>query len=346
MTAPAPPLDLGELLDRHTVTAAASRVKHGDIAARNRASSVGWPCPSGARFLVLQRTVPGEDASPELQMIFEEGTSQEEPIAESLRRDGWEVWKPEKVDLLWPKYQISGRIDKLCRIPEAVAVEAGRDPARVYVLEIKTMSPYAYPRLMSWHDFLHAKYPYHRCYPAQMAAYLWLEERAQGVMVVKNKASAQKRHLFMGMNEWSWLAEESLQRATEANEHLAAGSLPPVTDYDAEVCPKCSRRVQCLPGERPIGTDVILSEELEERLARREELARYRSEYTALDASIKDSVKQMAAGFPGTWLCEDWVLEVKQEQQHRRAQPERDLTVTKVVIRRAKGDADESAGEE
>lgn len=339
MTGAAP--NLGELLDRHTVAAAASRVKHGDIAARNRAGSVGWPCPSGERFLVLQRTVAGEDASPELQMIFEEGTEQEEPIAESLRRDGWEVWKPEKVDLVWPKYQMSGRIDQLCRIPEEVAVEAGRDPSQVYILEVKTMSPYAYPKLTSWEQLLRARYPYHRCYPAQMAAYLWLEERAQGIMVMKNKASAQKRYLFMGIEEWAWLAEESLQRATATNKHVAAGTLPPVTDYDAEVCPKCSRRAQCLPGERPIGADVILSEEMAERLARRERLEVGRREYAALDQSIKASLKELAGGSAGTWVCEDWVLQVKQEKQQRKAQPERELVVTKVVIRRAKGGSDE-----
>jgi len=328
---------LGELLDQHTVAAAASRVKHGDIAARNRSSSIGWPCPSGERFLVLQRTVAGKDASPELQMIFEEGTAQEEPIAESLRQDGWEVWRPEVVDLVWPKYQISGRIDKLCRIPEAVALEAGRDPAQVYILEIKTMSPYAYPRLTSWHELLRAKYAYHRCYPAQMASYLWLEERSHGIMVVKNKTSAQKRFLFMGMDEWSWLAEESIQRATRVNQHLADGTMPPVTGYDAEICPKCSRLAQCLPGERPIGADVILSDEMAERLARREELDPLRKEFAALDDSIKASVKQLAGKSAGTWLCEDWVLQVKCRDQHYKALPERDLVVTTVTIRRAKG---------
>jgi hypothetical protein len=178
-----------------------------------------------------------------------------------------------------------------------------------------------------------------------MASYLWLEERTHGIMVCKNKASGQKRYLFMGMDEWAWLAEESIQRATRVNQHIAAGTIPPVTGYDAEVCPKCSRRSQCLPGEQPIGADVILSDEMADRLARREELVPLRKEYEALDDSIKAAMKQLAGAHSGTWLCEDWVLQVKQEQQHRKAQVERDLVVTKVAIRRAKGGSDEPAAE-
>ena len=337
-------LSLGDALAQHETAEAAKRIRHGDVAARNRAGSIGWPCASGDRFLVLQRTEPGIDFSPELQMIVEEGTAQEEPIAEGLRQDGWEVWKPETVDLVWPKFQISGRIDRLCRIPEKVALAHGRDPAQVYVLELKTMSPFAWQRIHSWRDLQNAKYPYHRCYPAQLSSYLWLEERPAGILVLKNKANSQKTYLRMDMDEWVWLAEECLQRAARVNAHLAAGTVPPVTGWDADVCPNCSRRLVCMPGEQPIGADVILSAEMQDDLARREELIAPHKEYEALDSSIKAATKKIAGeGGSGIWICGDYTLQVKSRNQHYKALPERDLVVTTVAIRRAKGQSDDGA---
>ena len=338
--------DLGAALAEHYVAGATARAKGRGPAARNQASAIGWPCPSGPRYLVLLRTVQPEPTTPELQMIFEEGDAQEEVVARQLVRDGWALIDSEKPNKVWPDLQISGRIDREGTVPEAVANLLGLDPRTRYVVEIKSMAGPSWDKATSIEAMMSARQPWLRGYAGQLLMYLWLEERTSGVFVLKNKQTGQLRFLPMHMDDWVGLAADLVERCKQSNAYIAAGILPEATGYEDEVCRRCRVRNACLPGEAGIGADVILDEEMEMALQRRDELAPAAKDYERFDAWIKAQMKALAGENAGIWVCKDWTLEVKQSVQHYKAQPETDRAITRISIRRAKGDANEPAADE
>ena len=337
--------DLGAALYQHHIEGLRKRASGRGPAARNQASAIGWPCPSGARYLTLLRTVQPEPISPELQAIFEEGDAQEEVIARQLTRDGWGVIEVENPNKVWPDLQISGRIDREVTIPWEVAESLGLNCRAHYIGEIKTMSGPSFEKAISVEAMLTAKQPWLRSYPVQLGTYLWLESRSVGIFVLKCKQTNQYRYLPMHMDDWVGLIANAVERCKQANLHLAAGTLPEVTGYAEDVCRRCRVRSACLPGEVGPGAEVILDEEMAEALRRREELSPLAKEYADLDEFAKSRVKALAGNTPGAWICEDWTLEVKRTAKHFKAQPERDQVQTSVSIRRAKGGSDEPSGE-
>jgi len=337
---------LAAALEDHYLTSVAARAKGCGPAARNQASAIAWPCPSGARYLALLRTVQPEPTTPELQMIFEEGDAQEKVVAAQLVMDGWALIESEKPNKVWPDLQISGRIDREGTVPETVANELGLDPRTRYVVEIKSMAGPSWEKAVSIEAMMAARQPWLRGYAGQLLMYLWLEGRPAGIFVLKNKQTGRLRFLPMHMDNWVGLAADLVERCKQVNAHIAAGTIPEVTGYEDAVCNRCRVRGACLPGERGMGADVILNEDLEEALHRREELAAAAKEYGERDAFVKSQVKALAGDNSGTWACQDWLLEVKRTTKHLKAQPERDSMQTTVTIRRAKGGSDESPATE
>ena len=338
--------DLGAALESHRQAGLAQRAKGRGPAARNQASAIGWPCASDARYLVLLRTVQPEPTSPELQAIFEEGDAQEGVVAVQLSRDGWSLIESEQPNKVWADLQISGRIDRECTIPKAVAESLGLDPRTRYIAEIKSMAAPSFDKATSIEAMMTARQPWLRGYAGQLLMYLWLEERPAGIFVLKNKQTGQLRFLPMHMDDWIGLAANLVEKCRAVNAHIAAGTVPEVTGYDEEVCRRCRVRTACLPGEAGPGADVILDEEMVESLRRRDELAPAAKAYAEFDAWVKSQMKALAGDGGGLWVCEDWTLEVKQTAKHLKALPARDQVQTSVVIRRVKGGSqDEPAAE-
>ncbi len=331
--------DLSAALEEHRRAGLTRRARGRGPAARNQASAIGWPCASEARYLTLLRTVQPEPTSPELQAIFEEGDAQETVVARQLTQDGWALIESENPNKLWPDLQISGRIDREGTIPQAVAESLGLDPRTRYVVEIKSMSGPSFEKATSIEAMMGARAPWLRGYAGQLLMYLWLEERPAGIFVLKNKQTGAMRYLPMHLDDWVGLAANLIERCQQANAHIAAGTIPPVTGYEEDVCRRCRVRSACLPGEVGPGADVILDEEMAEALKRRDELAQAAKDYERFDDWVKAQLKALAGDKSGVWVCEDWALEVKQSVQHRKATPEKDLAITRISIRRAKGDA-------
>ena len=338
--------DLGTALDNHRQEGLLRRAKGRGPAARNQSSAIGWPCPSGPRYLTLLRTVQPEPTSPELQAIFEEGDAQETVVAAQLIRDGWSLIESENPNKVWPDLQISGRIDREATIPTVVADALGLDPRTRYIAEIKSMAGPSFDKSTSIEAMMTARQPWLRGYGAQLTMYLWLEERAAGIFVLKSKQTGALRFLPMHMDDWVGLAANLVELARAANAHIAAGTLPEVTGYEDAVCSRCRVRSACLPGEQGIGANVILNDDMADLLLRREELSPLAKEYDGIDAQIKSSVKAIAKDqscsgvyHPNNdmWICADWLITVKQSQRHMKALPERDTVATTVTIRRAKG---------
>jgi hypothetical protein len=341
--------DLGAALGAHRMAGLADRAKGRGPAARNQASAIGWPCPSGARYLALLRTVQPDPTSPELQAIFEEGDAQEEIIARQLTKDGWGVIELERPNKVWPDLQISGRIDREVTIPKAVAEGLGLDSRTHYIGEFKTMSGPSFEKATSIAAMAGAHQPWLRSYPTQLVMYLWLEGRPAGIFILKCKQTNEFRFLPMHMDEWIGLAANAVERCKEVNAHIAAGTLPPVTGYEQAVCGRCRVRSACLPGEAGPGADVILDEAMVEELQRRDDLAAAAAQYKESDEYVKSQIKALAGGKAGLWICQDWELEVKLVAKHfkaKPAQPESDRVDTQVGIRRLRGaSTDEPAGE-
>ena len=338
-------MDLGQALTEHYIEGAAKRAQGRGPAARNQASAVGWPCPSGPRYLVLLRTVQPEQTTPGLQMIFEEGDAQEEIIARQLVRDGWGVMESEHPNKVWGDLQISGRIDREVTIPKDIAEQFGLDPRKRYVAEFKTMAAPSFEKCTSVGAMLYAHQPWLRAYPVQLGLYLWLESRDTGLFVLKCKATNEFRFLLLKLDDTIGLIADAVEQCKQANAHIAAGTLPPVTGYEDAVCRRCRVRNSCLPGEAGVGAEVILNEEMEEALRRREELAPATKEYEALDSYVKAQTKALAGTRDGVWIAADWELRVTHRTQQRKAQEARELTVTTVGIRRMMDTSEEADSE-
>ena len=337
--------DLGAALEAHRREGLQRRAKARGPAARNQASAIGWPCPSDDRYLVLLRTVQPDPTTPELQAIYEEGDAQEAVISLQLMQDGWGVIEVEKPNKVWPDLQISGRIDREVTIPNTVADALGLDPRVHYIGEFKTMSGPSWDKATNIPAMVTARQPWLRGYPVQLSMYLWLEERPSGIFILKNKQTNQLRFLPMHMDDWIRLTANAVERCRAANAHIAAGTVPEVKGYEEAVCRRCRVRTACLPGEAGLGADVILNEDLEEALSRREELAPAAKEYGERDTFVKSQMKALAGDESGLWVCQDWLLEVKRITKHLKAQPERESAQTTVTIRRAKGNPDEPTTE-
>jgi len=333
--------DLGPALEAHRQAGLVQRARGRGPAARNQSSAIGWPCPSGPRYLALLRTVQPEPTTPELQAIFEEGDAQEAVVAAQLVRDGWSLIESEKPNKVWPDLQISGRIDREATIPKAVAESLGLDSRTHYIAEIKSMAGPSWEKATSIEAMITANQPWLRGYAGQLLMYLWLEERPAGIFVLKNKQTGQLRFLPMHMDDWVGLAANLVERCRVVNAHIAAGTVPQVTGYEEEVCRRCRVRTACLPGEAGPGAEVILDEGMVMALERREALAPAAKDYEQFDAWVKSQMRALAGDNAGVWVCEDWALEVKQSVQHYKAQPETDRAITRISIRRVKGGTNE-----
>lgn len=329
--------ELENALAARTIAKAAERRTTGTNPT-NRASAVDWPCPSGARYGVLLRTNPMPLVEPVTQLVFEEGDAHEKLAARRLEDDGWEISNPLQKTLSWPKFQLSGHLDRLGRLPADVAEAFGLDPSTVYPLEIKSMSPAIWERINSLDDLMSARQPWLRGYVGQLLLYLWLQEEAAGWFVLKNKVTGELKFLLLRMEEWVDKAEILLGRCAEINSHVAAGTCPEVMGYEEAVCSKCSMRSICLPGEAADGAIPLMEGELEEQLARREELRPLRDEYEELDEAVKSRVKRAVEG-DGVAVCGDWEMVVKSRTVNYKAKDASTAVQRIVTLRRLGGGA-------
>jgi hypothetical protein len=239
------------------------RLKGQEPVYTNRASSIGWPCPAGARYLVLQRRFSSKIAPPsiEKQMIFREGRFQERRVIEDLRAAGLEIEAIIKTKV-WPQLQISGKVD-------AKILHDGR----ALPVEIKALAPFSWDKHKTLDNFFEGKWPWLRAYPAQLLTYMMLENEERGVLLTKNKSTSRLHFLEIEMDDRNTqLVETYLKRAEESNTHFAAGTLPESAPYDETVCPHCSVFPFCNPPIEGNPPAFLEDPELEDMLEEMEDL--------------------------------------------------------------------------
>lgn len=243
----------------------------------NRASQLGHPCE---RYLVYMRTSWDKQTVPpvEREFIFQGGRNIEDLAIQELKDAGFNPTNQGR-DFEDKKLGITGHIDTMLDLNGQ-----GRIPC-----EIKGISPFEFDKLDSAEDMLLSKRVWVRGYPAQLQLYLYLADKDMGLFYIKNKLTFEPKVIWMKLDYE--FCEGLLKKAERINKCVEGNTLPErITDFD--VCLDCPFRHLCLPDLKAIeGLEVIDSQELEDKLTRREELKPLHSEYERIDREISKTVE-------------------------------------------------------
>lgn len=242
---------------------------------KNRASECGHPCE---RYLVYCRT-HWEDRllhGPELEFIFEGGRLIEDMALRELQEAGkdfgFEIYEQQRAFTI-KEIDLTGHIDAKIRINEVS-----------YPLEIKGINHYDFVNLNTIEDFHNSNKVWIRKYPAQLMMYLMGAELECGVFYIKDKLNFQPKTIWVDL-DYDY-AEQIYQKMERVNDHVKNGTLPEQCG-DYSVCERCAFIHLCLPEIKRKAIDFADDPEFEDKLARREELKPYKSEYDALDREVK-----------------------------------------------------------
>lgn len=252
----------------------------------NRASIMGHPCD---RFLVYKRTRWQEEALHDVgrQFVFDEGNLHEEAVLQALREAGFKIIEQQR-PFEWKKYQITGTVDAKIL-----------DDRKAYPIEVKSFSEWAWNKTNTVDDMLKSKAVYMRGYPAQLTLYLLMDEKEEGMFILKNKTNGLLKQINLTLDfEY---AETLVKKAERINAHLQAGTLPDRIPWEVGACEWCSFGHICLP-EYTREATLLDDPELEAKLDRRGELKALSDEYDALDKEIKEKVKERPETVVGKWL--------------------------------------------
>ncbi len=258
----------------------------------NRASEMGHPCE---RYLVYLRT-RNEDRilhDVGLQFIFDDGNLHEQGVLSDLKEAGFKIIEQQR-PFEWKKYQITGMIDAKIL-----------DGDKAIPIEIKSFHPYVWEKVNSIQDMLNGKMIFLRKYPAQLTLYLIMDEKEEGLFILKNKVNGRLKQIPITLDYG--YAESLIQKAERINLHVTAGTLPDQIPWEMGACEDCSFRIICLPTHEHKGS-LIDDPEIEMKLDRRGELKPMVDEYNELDREIKDRLKEIPEAVIGNWIIKGkWV---------------------------------------
>lgn len=256
-----------------------------------RASSIGHPCE---RFLYLQ-IKHWEEIKPHdvgLQNIFDLGNTLEEHTIKNIKEAGYEIITPTQRSwqLNVKGGVISGRED--IRIKD--------ENGHLLPVEIKGISPFEFDKLNTVDDFLKSKKPYIQGYPAQLFVYMLHFGKEQGFFALTNKLTGQTKFIEVPFDYD--LGEKYLSKAERIYEALANNEAPPACD-DISYCENCPLTHVC--GEcRRVPTDIVLDDELDKLIQRKEELTPLKKEYEQVDKEIKSKVGEREKVITGHYLIQ------------------------------------------
>jgi len=230
-----------ELVDRYVRHAV---LRRGGWSAPRRwqASAIGHPCD---RFLVLQRRgVEPAPPSPELVLVYAEGSRHEAALVADLLDAGVEIAALQR----WledPDLDLAGKPDAEISVR---GVGGGR-----WLAEIKSVGA-LWGRLDAPGRLREAPTWWVRGWWTQLQAYLYLVRQSrvltswdEALLVLKSKASGQLRVLVIPRDEAE--IERLIDRILQLTAVLKTGELPPERP-DPELCPRCPYYLRaCYGGE-------------------------------------------------------------------------------------------------
>lgn len=266
-------INIVEKLDQET----AKRIKSWPSKA-NRASECGHPC---IRFLVLSRLQPEKKELHDvgLQRIFDEGNLHEDAVLREIQDAGFKLVEQQR-PFEMKEVQLTGRIDA------KIAIDGKLIP-----LEIKSCSPNSFQHIknLAPDDIKNSKYSWVRRYPAQLMAYMLMDNKDKGIIIFKNKTTGEKCQKEFTL-DYDYM-EEILKKLEEVNEYVTGNEVPSVEPI--EDCKTCGfAKTVCFPSQDyGPGFEILTDEELIMKLERREELKESTKEYKELDEEIKETVK-------------------------------------------------------
>jgi len=284
-------INIVEKLDQET----AKRIK-AYPSKSNRASECGHPC---IRFLVLSRLQPEKKALHDigLQRIFDEGNLHEEAVLREIQNAGLKIVEQQR-PFNWANIQLTGRIDAKIL-----------DNGNLIPLEIKSCSPNSFQHIknLAPDDIKNSKHSWVRRYPAQLMAYMLMDNKDKGIIIFKNKTTGEKCQKEFTL-DYDYM-EGILKKLEKVNEYVAGNEVPSVEPI--EDCKTCGfAKTTCFPGQDyGPGFEILTDEELIMKLERREELKESTREYKELDDELKEIFKGKNA------LVGDFKIESKEVER-------------------------------
>lgn len=258
----------------------------------NRASEMGHPCD---RYLVYLRTKGMERPLHDirLQFIFDEGNLHEAAVLQTLREAGIQIIEQQRY-FEWKKYQITGSIDAKIK-----------DNDNIIPIEIKSFSDLNWKAINSVEDMFKSKALYIKKYPAQLTFYLIMDEKEEGMFILKNKTNGLLKQIPMKLDfEY---AESIIQKAERINAHVRDQTLPDRIPYDDNISGVCPFSHICLPDVEHKAS-LIDDPELEIKLDRRGELKALKDEFEEIEKEIKHALKEKSEVICGKWLIKGrWI---------------------------------------
>jgi len=279
---------------QRVIEAKAKKIKMWPVRS-NRASEMGHPCD---RYLVYLRTRgmerPLHDIG--LQFIFDEGNLHEDAVLQTLHEAGIQIIEQQR-SFEWKKYQITGSIDAKML-----------DDGKAIPIEIKSFSDWNWKATNTIEDMFKSKALYMKKYPAQLTLYLIMDEKEEGMFLLKNKTNGMLKQIQMKL-DFDY-AESLIKKAERINTHIQAETLPGQISYEDNICGVCPFGHICLPDVDHTAT-LIDDPEFEVMLDRRGDLKEAVSEYNELDKMIREKAKEKSEIICGKWQIKGKFVEKK-----------------------------------
>ncbi len=265
----------------------------------NWASSLAHPC---LRNLVYWRTKAelASPHSPEMQVIFDEGNVHETAVYRRLMDAGIVIIEQQR-PFDWKRYEIAGRIDGKVKIKDKIFPMELKSMSPNSWYSIRTIGPFKGPFVLGdINDLRHHDKYYVRGYYGQIQLYMLMDNKEEGLIVLKNKSNGQLKFLFTEL-DYEY-AEKLIQKAEAVNEHVKKGTLPDRMEFDPDVCNDCPFRHICNPEEQFQDVEVETDPEVIQMLERLEELKPYKKEYDEIRKILKERLKEKEKVLIGDFL--------------------------------------------
>jgi len=213
---------------------------------------------------------------------------------------------------------ISGQVDG------TLEVNGGR-----YIVEIKTVSEYAWDSINSKEDMTEG---YYRKWYGQMQVYLLLFNYEKGLFILKRKQAKQLKIIEVDL-DYSY-AEGLLKKAEIVNAAIKAEQPPEFLASNPVECKRCPFFAKVCNPPMDFGTmQVIEDDSLAQKLARREEIKSLASEYEKIDKEVKARLKDIPAA-----ICADFSITGRAGVRKYPAREAKELPTWTVKIERIKGE--------
>lgn len=243
----------------------------------NRASSLGHEC---LRNLVYCRTNWQDKKlhDAKLQLIFDIGNEFEQIVFKELAEAGLQVIEQQRSFEL---KQIDG---KDCNITGHIDGRILLDN-KLYPLEIKSMSPYAFDSIQDEESIRKHKSGYLRGYLTQINLYIQFCGTDEAIFLAKNKSTGEYKEILIKKDHG--LIDKTILKCCAIEEYLKLKELPERCNDD-NICNDCPFSHICLPDVKREELQIINDFEIEQMIARYFELKDLAKEYNSINDHLKE----------------------------------------------------------